>query len=259
MTFLFLTTFCIFAGGNANIEALVANNPFESGRQATNAAVQVPLDPVVLTPDSSEEQVSLYLRQNIVREGEQAGVMIRSLNLRKSRLLDEATGSKELNIYFGYDADLEALAHLFESLNHLGIDVGLKNLTISARRRPASVSPEQSQRKPLNGNAIISVIWPLQETPEDAEFAAYGSSLPAILNTLTNYLPGDTYLTHVQIKNGDELTLQGESDEPFDVQRSLASCDILSDVRTGGAITSGKNRDGKRRFMYKATIIHPVF
>jgi len=75
-----------------------------------------------------------------------------------------------------------------------------------------------------------------------------------MLLTLSTDLPDNTFLTHVQVKNGDDITIQGESDDPFKIQRILTDIPFLKDVKPGNAITTGRNRDGKRRFMYKATI-----
>ncbi len=78
--------------------------------------------------------------------------------------------------------------------------------------------------------------------------------LVKLLYTLSQELPDNTYLTHVQVKNGNDITVQGESDDPFEIQKILTGIAYLKNVKPGNAITSGRNRDGKRRFMYKAVI-----
>ncbi len=78
--------------------------------------------------------------------------------------------------------------------------------------------------------------------------------LVKMLLTLSTNLPDNTFLTHIQVKNGDDITIQGESDDPFKIQRILTDIPYLKDVQPGNAITTGRNRDGKRRFMYKAVI-----
>ena len=87
-------------------------------------------------------------------------------------------------------------------------------------------------------------------------FREYQTSnlLMKVLAQMATQLPEDTYLTHVQIKQGQEVTFQGESDDPFKIQRILSAIPFLKDVKTGNAITAGRNRDGKRRFMYKAQL-----
>ena len=75
-----------------------------------------------------------------------------------------------------------------------------------------------------------------------------------VLTSLSQSLPDDTYLTNFQVKDGSELTIQGESDDPFRTQRILSEMPFLKDVEPGNAITSGRNRDGKKRFMFKANI-----
>lgn len=76
-----------------------------------------------------------------------------------------------------------------------------------------------------------------------------------IVDAMAQDLPDDTYLTNLIIKKGEDITIQGESDQPFDVQRILTRMPFLKDVKSGNAITSGRNKDGKRRFMYKAKIV----
>lgn len=75
-----------------------------------------------------------------------------------------------------------------------------------------------------------------------------------VLHRLSRDLPDDTYLTNFQIKKSRRLTVQGESSQPFEVQRILTRFPFLSDVQPGNAITTGRNKDGKKRFMFKAKI-----
>ena len=82
-----------------------------------------------------------------------------------------------------------------------------------------------------------------------------GNLVPKLLFTLSQELPENTYLTNLQIRNGNDLQIQGESDDPFKTQRLLTEIPFLKDVKPGNAITSGRNRDGKKRFMFKATIV----
>lgn len=75
-----------------------------------------------------------------------------------------------------------------------------------------------------------------------------------LLEGLANQLPLDTYITNLQIKDGAELTVQGESDDPFETQRILTNIPFLKNVEPGTAITVVRNSEGKKRFMFKADI-----
>lgn len=75
-----------------------------------------------------------------------------------------------------------------------------------------------------------------------------------VLEAMSRDLPEDTYLTSMIIKKSIEVTIQGESEDPFNVQKVLTRMPFLTDVKPSNAITQGRNKDGKRRFMYKAKI-----
>ena len=83
------------------------------------------------------------------------------------------------------------------------------------------------------------------------------SMLTTILTELTDNMPDDTYLTQLQIKKGNTLQIQGESSNPFEVQRILTKMTFLKNVKPANAITSRKSGDGqsKSRFIYKATLV----
>jgi Tfp pilus assembly protein PilN len=79
--------------------------------------------------------------------------------------------------------------------------------------------------------------------------------LVKMLLNMANDLPTHTYLTSMTIKNGNELSLQGESENPFEVQRILQNSPFLKDVDASRAITNSRAQDGKKRFSYNATIV----
>ena len=81
------------------------------------------------------------------------------------------------------------------------------------------------------------------------------SLLLKLLHVISVEFPANTYLTNFQVKNGNELTLQGESDDPFRTQRLLSDIPYLADVKPGNAITQGRGREGMKRFNFKATIV----
>jgi len=75
-----------------------------------------------------------------------------------------------------------------------------------------------------------------------------------VLFSLSQDLPEHTFLTNMTIKDGVSLSIQGESDEPFEIQSILARMPFLRDVQPVNAITAGRNRDGKKRFNFRANI-----
>ena len=79
--------------------------------------------------------------------------------------------------------------------------------------------------------------------------------LVKLIGSLAQELPEDTYLTNLGIKNGDELTLQGESEDPFKTQRILDRLPYLKDFKDGNAITPSRRGNDKKRFTYKATLV----
>ncbi len=80
-----------------------------------------------------------------------------------------------------------------------------------------------------------------------------------LLEALANQLPEDTYITGLAIRDNDNISLQGESDQPFELQKILSDIPFLKDVKTSDTITSGRNRDGKRHFSYQATLALEAF
>ena len=84
------------------------------------------------------------------------------------------------------------------------------------------------------------------------------SMLVKIIGSLAHSLPEDTYLTNLSIKNGNQLTLQGESEDPFKTQRILDKLPYLKDFKDGNAITPSRRGNDKKRFTYKATIVLEV-
>lgn len=81
------------------------------------------------------------------------------------------------------------------------------------------------------------------------------SMLVKIVGSLAHSLPEDTYLTNLTIKNGSQLTLQGESEDPFKTQRILDKLPFLKDFKDSNAITNSRRGNDKKRFTYKATIV----
>lgn len=107
-------------------------------------------------------------------------------------------------------------------------------------------------------NEVLAAKSGYEEKVEELEiFRGYraGNLLIRVLDTMSRDLPDNTYLTNFQIKNGNKLTIQGESDDPFTTQRVLTGMPFLKDVTPGNAITPGRNRDGKKRFMFRAKIV----
>ncbi len=88
-------------------------------------------------------------------------------------------------------------------------------------------------------------------------FERYQASnmLIKVLFSLSQDLPDNTFLTNMTVKSGKNLSIQGESDEPFEIQAILSRMTFLRDVKPVNAITAGRNRDGKKRFNFKATIV----
>lgn len=78
--------------------------------------------------------------------------------------------------------------------------------------------------------------------------------LTKLLESLAAQLPEDTYITNLTIRDNNVLSLQGESDQPFELQKILSDIPFLKEVKSADTITSGRNRDGKRRFSYQATL-----
>ncbi|CAM2067580.1 PilN domain-containing protein [Sulfidibacter corallicola] len=78
--------------------------------------------------------------------------------------------------------------------------------------------------------------------------------LSKLLFNLSQDLPDDTYLISLQIRRGTELKIQGESGSPYDVERILDGIPFIDDVKSGNAITSGRNSDDKKKFMINAKI-----
>ena len=79
------------------------------------------------------------------------------------------------------------------------------------------------------------------------------------LDAMARDLPDDTYLTSFQVKHGDELQVQGHSDDPFKIETILKNMPFLTDVTPSNATTSGRNDDGKKRFIYKAKLVLEEF
>ncbi len=107
-------------------------------------------------------------------------------------------------------------------------------------------------------NEVVAAKTEYEEKVNELEvFRGYRASnlLIRVLDTMSRDLPDNTYLTNFQIKNGHDLTIQGESDDPFTTQRVLTGMPFLKDVTPGNAITPGRNRDGKKRFMFRAKIV----
>lgn len=77
--------------------------------------------------------------------------------------------------------------------------------------------------------------------------------LVRMLLNLAQELPTHTYLTSMNIKDGNQLTLIGESDNPFEVQRILQNSPYLKEVDASRPTTTTGN--GKKRFTYTAVIM----
>jgi len=75
-----------------------------------------------------------------------------------------------------------------------------------------------------------------------------------LLASLANELPLHTFLTSCGVKNGNELTIQGESEEPFKVRSDLQALPYLRDVETSGPISPAKDRS-RKKFTFKAKIV----
>lgn len=75
-----------------------------------------------------------------------------------------------------------------------------------------------------------------------------------LLVHLTKTLPDHTFLTSFSIKDGDKLTISGESEEPFAVRSQLQALSVLRAVDTANAITPGRDKR-KKKFTFKAEIV----
>lgn len=116
----------------------------------------------------------------------------------------------------------------------------------------------QSQRLKARVEGLSTVI--LEHETKQEEVTTYhkfrfsdGMSLK-LLSELTQTLPDHTYLTSFSIRDGDQLTIQGESEEPFAVRSKLQSLPFLTNVDTKNAITPGRNPD-KKKFTFGAKIL----
>ncbi|MCB1043079.1 MAG: PilN domain-containing protein [Acidobacteria bacterium] len=116
---------------------------------------------------------------------------------------------------------------------------------------------QQSER--LKGRVEeLSALQLEHETKSDAvksfyKFRYSDSMALKLLSELTNALPDHTYLTSFSIRDGDQLTIQGESEEPFAVRSKLQSLPFLTDVDTKNAITPGRD-PVKKKFTFGARI-----
>ncbi len=266
MSILILTAVCFFQNPNPDFESLINKNLFSPTRTAAFLPEVMEFDETTwdadaLKSESSEEEVAQYALEMLAREAKNAGLTFNSINIRKTKVLDEATGLKELRIYFGYDAELPELVQFFQGLNRMNVVHGLSTLTISTRKRPSKRSSEVgAPMKQLNGNAIISILYPYEgdETSlsqvEGMEYFSRDNKLVSILSTLNQSLTEDSYLIHLQIKDGSQLRLIGESSGPSQVELVLGNDDAIEDLTAVSASTSTKNREGKYRFRYNARI-----
>ena len=110
-----------------------------------------------------ETDANLFLSQTISEQAEASGLTINSISNRKSNLIDEEQGLRELRTYFGYDCDLESLLNFFDAMDDQKYFVAIETLNISARRTPKRNIKRKSKRrvvrKPLNGNAILTTVF----------------------------------------------------------------------------------------------------
>ena len=115
-----------------------------------------------------EEEASLVVRSAISDRAESTGMNINSINVRKSKTLDEETALREVHTYFGYDTDLVSLLRFFATMEEAPYYVAIESLTISARRQPRRTNNNRRgknnrrnvrQRKPINGNAILRTLY----------------------------------------------------------------------------------------------------
>ena len=114
-----------------------------------------------------EEEASLVVRSAISDHAESTGLNINSINVRKSKVLDEEKGLREVHTYFGYDTDLISLLRFFATMEEAPYYVSIESLTISARRLPRRNNNRRKtnrrrnvrQRKPINGNAILRTLY----------------------------------------------------------------------------------------------------
>lgn len=93
-----------------------------------------------------------------------------------------------------------------------------------------------------------------EEVDSISKFLYSDALLLKVLNVLSRELPVHTYLTSFRINDGNQLTLTGESEEPFAVRSHLQSLPILRNVDTANAITPGRDKS-KKKFTFKADLI----
>ena len=112
----------------------------------------------------NETEANLKIRETLSVKAEEAGVVINSINNRKSKPIQEDMPLQTLRTYFGYDTELSALLQFFDSISDQEYYLAIENLNITARRRPRprkgrGKRPRIKQRKPLNGNMILTSLF----------------------------------------------------------------------------------------------------
>jgi len=114
----------------------------------------------------NETNASLLVRQTIAERAETAGIKINSISSRRSKDIEGTDNLMELRVYFGWDADLESLVQFFDMLENEEYYMVIETLNVSARRKLRNIRNRRrransrlKEREPLNGNAVIAVLF----------------------------------------------------------------------------------------------------
>ena len=237
-----LAMVCLYGAQDpVNWYNLKNHNPFNPMRQMPQAQYTDP------TPIPTDDQ-GLALKQAIKEEAAHQGFQINSLNARKTKVLDEENDIRQVRIYLGYDAEIEELISFMSALSEREPNMGISHLMVSARRPNLEKSP---RRKTLNGNMILTLASSENiSVPIDQTWLP----LPRVLDFMDDVatvLPENSWLTHVQLKKGEQVTIQGTSENHTDVLRVLMAVNGLSDIKLDTPMTMHQNT---KRFMVRANL-----
>jgi len=259
---LLLVLFCLSPVNGDPIQTLIENDPFSPDRinaeEITNPSMDQETLQFHINEATNQEEANLLMLQLIDGAAQQAGVKLNSINTRKARSFNDQESVQQVRTYFGYDSDLESLIALLQILENQDVPVAITNLTISARQRPNTKLKNKQfpDRAPLNGNAIITALYPADASViaehEALTYLGNKGTIIDVLVAISAALPKDAYLTHLQIKDGNILTIQGKTNNGNEVYQSLSEIDLIKDINPGNFTTNTSSTS--QRFMYKATL-----
>lgn len=241
-------------------DEIIEGNIFSEERTGQDVAA-FSMPELALDEALAQHDEALYYSKFISDLASEVGLNINSISNRKPKTVAE--GVEVERVYFGYDADLPQLVRFFQTLEAEQVHLNVEALNISARRQPKRKSPRVNAvaRKALNGNCILTFTRNGADREAFAHLPEYNMNnvVSSVLHSLTETLSMDAYATSIIIKRGSEVTFMGEAVDPFTVGKDLENTEIFSDVRAANAITTGRNNDGRRRFMYKAALVPEAF